>query len=223
MLRLVRRVVTGQENIREIAWAANFILSRRDLDWYLDLFPEDCISGDISPAHHMLDDNEIEQVKATLPELKIVILFRNPYDQIWSHCRMSARHVRPENRIKFYKEHIDYQLDLCSSFAELVIRWRGVFGRENVLIEYLENMIRWPELVANRIVAFVDPGAKTSNRLKPVEETPRVFAGPKVEIPEALHPIILRAARTRLKGFERIDSEMALRWHIELDELANAG
>ncbi|MEL7177279.1 MAG: sulfotransferase [Pseudomonadota bacterium] len=219
LVRISRRVLTGKKPARDLLWAANFAFAKRNLDWYKNLFPAGQVSGDLSPAYHSLSRAEIDAIAADFPDLKIVILLRNPYHQIWSHCRMSSRGKSPADRAAFFRSQIDYQLDLRRTYKSLVDDWSKAFGRDNVLVDYLENMKIDTQDVARRIISFVDPDPASHQQLQAFERDYRVFPGAQVNMPTDVHAMLLDAAQTRLDGFETIDPERADIWRTELADM----
>ncbi|WP_233494812.1 sulfotransferase domain-containing protein [Ruegeria sp. A3M17] len=221
--QIAKQVATGKEDMKRLNWALSFVTARRDLDWYLDLFPRNRISGDISPCYHMLNDDEVQHVKSQLPHLKIVILLRNPFDQLWSHCRMSTRAVKIEDEVAFYREKIDYQMDICPRYVDLVERWQKVYGPKNVIVDYLESLSSNPGEVLNRIVSFIDPPMGAVNRIAALDATPKVFKGKKMSMPDETCELLRDAALQRLEGFERINEGLARHWRSEVGQRCSVG
>lgn len=214
--QIAKQVATGKEDLKRLNWAVSFATAQRDLEWYLNLFPKNRISGDISPCYHMLDDDEVQNLKNHLPNLKIVILLRNPFEQLWSHCRMSTRAVRIDDEVAFYREKVEYQMNICRRYVDLVERWQNAYGPDNVIIDYLENLSADPAEVLSRIVSFIDPAKGAVKRIAAVDAPPRVFKGKKMFMPDETREMLRDAALQRLEGFERISEEWRRRWHSEI-------
>ena len=220
--RIIRGALKGQGRIKDLTWAARFVFGSRDINRYQSLFPQDRISGDISPAYHMLEQDEIAAIAERFPHLRIVIMLRNPYHQMWSHCRMSARGKSPEDELKFFQEQVDYQLGLCPSYLGLITRWSACFGADNVLVEYLEDMSTDTATVARRVLSFVDPAGKAATQLETMNSDYRVFAGGNLKMPAGVHDILMDASRARLTGYEAVDAGWADRWNQELHDIDTA-
>ena len=217
LMRIVSGLFVGRSTLADVGWGLRFAMRPRNLDWYLSLFPDDAISGDISPAYHMLNDEEVADIGRKLPHLKIIILLRDPYAQLWSHCRMSARHGPKGDLSAFFEDQVEYQLELCRSYSGLVRRWERVFGSENVRVEYLENFQSSLRQVVEGIVSFVDSAANLQEVIQPIDPALCVFAGEKSDVPMELRAVLGNAAITRLEGFEDISPEWAKRWRSRLN------
>ena len=64
-----------------------------DLDSYSELFAakRTLLSGDITPAYSMLNDELIERIVGYFPNLKVIFLARDPVDRAWSQLSMGVR------------------------------------------------------------------------------------------------------------------------------------
>lgn len=219
--QIAKQILKNRESTKNLIWAFNFVTATRNLEWYMGLFPSNKISGDISPAYHTLNDQEVSSIRKNFPDLKIIILLRNPFEQIWSHCRMSTRGVKIDSAVDFYRQQIDRQLKLCPRYSDLIERWRKVFGKENVIIEYLENLSANPHEVLCRLVNFVDSSEDSLDRIVSFKLTPPVFTGRKQEMPLETHDMIRSAALKRIEGFDHIDENWARRWLNEIEHLSS--
>src|SRR5204862_1649310 len=64
-----------------------------DLDGYGRLFELKgaLLSGDITPAYSMLNDEIIQRITHHFPNLKVVFMARDPVERAWSQLSMSVR------------------------------------------------------------------------------------------------------------------------------------
>ena len=62
----------------------------RDLDLYASAYAlkDGQKAGDISPSYVMLDGDVISELSRKVPELRVVLLLRDPLDRLWSHICM---------------------------------------------------------------------------------------------------------------------------------------
>ena len=67
----------------------NYLFGDYSQDWYKSLFQNavNRISGEFTPAYAALKRKDIDAIKDFLPDVKIILLLRNPIDRIWSHLR----------------------------------------------------------------------------------------------------------------------------------------
>lgn len=163
------RHVRGVKAQRDLglSWDLRYFLLPKTDRWYRGLFKEaaDRISGDISPAYAGLNDAEVARVARRFPELKIVVLLRDPMDRIWSKAKMNlvkhgghaAEALSPEAvHAVFEGAHRG-----VPSYTAFVDRWRGAFGRENVFVGYHDQLAEDPEALYTALCGFLglDPDA----------------------------------------------------------------
>lgn len=70
-----------------------FKKNERSMDWYKKLFvpKADLVSGDITPANATLDSDVIASIAQALPDLRLVLMLRDPVSRTWSHFNMQQR------------------------------------------------------------------------------------------------------------------------------------
>jgi len=86
--RLFRRSLR-QRSWETFRWSLRFSFGRVDDEWYRSLFANApvAIRGEITPSYTMLNDDDVARVQQLEPELKILLLLRNPIDRAWSQIR----------------------------------------------------------------------------------------------------------------------------------------
>jgi len=92
----------GKRDLHSLRWQAQFYFGRIDDDWYHSLFPQDenLLCGEITPAYSILPEENVAQIARSLPNLKILLLLRNPIERAWSQVRFDwTRGARSPFRI----------------------------------------------------------------------------------------------------------------------------
>lgn len=92
-MRAAMRSAVSEGLGNELRGELRFWLARRDIDWYRSLFPEsfDGLVGEITPAYSTLEDEQVAEVEALKPDLKIFFLMRNPVERAWSAAVMGMQ------------------------------------------------------------------------------------------------------------------------------------
>ena len=148
--------------------------SHLDLELYARLFAakEALLSGDITPAYSMLNDELIERIVSYFPNLKVIFLARDPVERAWSQLSMG---VRLRNISPFDAADIDEVLRnllnpgvlLRSHPSKIVARWKRYVRAELFRVYFFDDLERNPAELRRSIVKFLgaDP-EKPSGRLK---------------------------------------------------------
>jgi surface polysaccharide O-acyltransferase-like enzyme len=151
------------------------------MDWYLTHFPESLPEGDITgeaTPYYLFHPHVPQRIKHTLPDVKIIVLLRNPIERAFSHYQMMVRRgvetlsfseaIRAESgRIDVEYERMeqdeDYFSAACSQFSylkrglysEQLERWFSLFAREEILVIRSEDLQRKTEVSYNQVLQFL--------------------------------------------------------------------
>ena len=82
-----------------LSWDYNFFFRSRDIEWYKRLFcpPIGNIAGEITPAYATLHKDIVKDIYKNFPELKVILLLRNPIQRDWSIAIKSLARDRKRN------------------------------------------------------------------------------------------------------------------------------
>lgn len=145
-------------NWRRAMWDYRFIFGRRDDDWYLSLFEDarDCISGDISPQYFSRPEQQKEKIRKLLPEVKIIILLRNPIDWCWSFARMTligdqkVETIPDQVFFEFFDRYKNYYPTVAA-----INRWYLFFSPEQIYIGFYDKLSDMPSVFYQEICNFI--------------------------------------------------------------------
>jgi len=75
---------------RNLGWHMRFFAGVRTEHWYESLFRPDegQLTGDITPTYSVLPEYKVAQVAELLPNVKLILILRDPIERIWSHAAM---------------------------------------------------------------------------------------------------------------------------------------
>jgi hypothetical protein len=216
LMRVLKKVALNRASTEDLAWSFRFGFSRRDLGWYYSLFSEDHISGDISPIYHVLHREEIARIASAMPDLKIIILFRSPVRQIWSHCRMVIVGLEKQDGSDAFRRHIERLSRGRRTYLSLIEDWSCHFAGQ-IFVGYLEDMAADPARFFSDVFRFL--GAEEAERSiarDPSRLGTRSYAGIPFDVPEDVRATLADHAAMRMEGFDTIAPERTARWRAEL-------
>ena len=162
----------------------------RGMDWYRSRFPSqrhrqqmrrrgiDLIVGEASPDY-LFYPHSPGRVAADLPDVKLIVLLRNPVDRAFSHYWHQQRRGHeplsfaeaiehePERtagaleRLEADEHATSYEFHHHSylargRYAEQLERWFRWFPRDRFLIERSEDLFEDPPAVFDRVLRFLD-------------------------------------------------------------------
>jgi hypothetical protein len=146
-----------------------------DLERYGELFAckGDSKTGDITPNYCRLPDEVVAALAGRLPELRVVLLVRDPVARAWSHICMWHRQERFDEtlledaaRFRAFLEGNDHLLSI--SFAtQTAARWRKHAPRTAFRHFFLDDIAARPEQVRGEILSFLGADPAKPARFAP--------------------------------------------------------
>lgn len=116
-------------------------------EWYSYFFKngEDKIKGEITPGYSILSVKRIRAIKTLIPQVKLIIILRNPVERAWSHAimdliRLSNRKYNELNDTEFYNHFNSEGSRKRGNYIEILNNWYKVFPRERILIKFFEDI-----------------------------------------------------------------------------------
>jgi hypothetical protein len=133
-----------------------------DLHGYSRLFEPkaELLSGDITPAYSLLNDELIERIISYFPNLKVIFLARDPVERAWSQLSMDARVGSiPSFDTTNVDEVTRYLLNpavlLRSYPSKIVARWRRHVRPDLFRIYFFDDLERDPAGLRRSILRFL--------------------------------------------------------------------
>jgi len=91
-LRKMARQALARD-FRRAAWEARWTLGYYDEAWYRGLFAQGSshgATGEITPSYSILEERDVERIKALNPAMKLLFVVRDPIERAWSAIRASV-------------------------------------------------------------------------------------------------------------------------------------
>lgn len=211
-------------SLAQLRWDARFFLGRYDDDWYLSLFRSDKISGEITPAYALLDDDDVAALAGLLPQVKILYLIRNPVLRAWSTMRYHETRgaagltKREEEDIKAYlsREGIVAR----SQYADVIRRWRRFFPEDQFLVAYYDELTKAPQDLMRRVLSFL--GVHDADEVLGRLVTEGVNASGKQHLPPSIEAFLSRQYLPMLEDLaELVGSSYVKSWLVRARESAS--
>jgi hypothetical protein len=129
---------------------------RRGLDWYLAHFPasnEQRPMGEVAPTY-FASANARERIAKLLPNAKVVCVFRNPVERVFSLYRLKRAYGM--SRWAFDQAILeDPELLESGRYATHLKAWFKAMGEQQVLVAVYEDLKRDPQKYLNTITDFI--------------------------------------------------------------------
>jgi len=157
------------------------------LNWYKKHFPiiikklfyeviqKDFITGEATP-YYLYHSDVPERVLNTIPDVKIIVLLRNPVDRAYSHywqeVRKGYEKLSFEEALEKENERLALNSDIISLknefnyrhysyfsrgiYIDQLLNWSKYFSFDRFLIIQSENFFKEPQFVFNKVFRFLN-------------------------------------------------------------------
>lgn len=142
--------------------------------WYRRLFSrhiDSHVCGEITPAYSMLDSDDIARIHALNPDMKFILMLRNPIDRAWSALRFnrdrgfSDLDLTAEEDVISRLQSPDYLLR--GDYLRTLENYLAYFPAEQILVGFYDAIRADPTGLFNGVCEFlelpVDEQAKIDN------------------------------------------------------------
>ena len=166
--------------------------------------------GEITPGYSRLISKRIQFIRKIMPDVRLIILVRNPIEQQWSTARRILSRV-PEKRIDEVAESEFYSVFkgitkrtaayIPGSKAKLVINlldnWLSVYPREQLYIGYFDDIIKQPKKLLQEVFHHIGVSVDVNWDSFPYQHP--VNSNPEYPLPEKYREFLQEMHRKDIK------------------------
>jgi len=194
-----------------------------DLDRYAALFRQkgDLLAGDVTPNYSSLDEPVIDSIVARFPDIKVVILLRDPVQRVMSQIAMVHRKaitsgVRKAPELAFkklgpFKEFFfKYGFADRHSPTQSVSRWRSRLPRDQFAFFFFDDIATRPDAVRRDILTFL--GADPDKKGRHDAGFNRKASQNKLILPDEIQQFLKEYFRNELEQSALMFGEYGERW-----------
>ena len=164
----VKRPEFGKNSYFEyLLWDASYFTGKADIQWYQrlfsDRFTKGRVSGEITPAYSNLTSKTIQMILSMNPDIKFLLMVRNPVQRLWSGVVHYFTHVKKRNFSDISeKEILDYlkesQAANRSDLHSILTTWQAEVSSDQLLIQSFEDILSDPEKIIQECYEFLGVG-----------------------------------------------------------------
>lgn len=191
----------------------------RDYARYVSLFRQkgQLLSGDISPSYSRLEEDVIGEIAKHLPQLKIVLLMRDPVARAWSHISLLDRSGKLdrgvlEDKAAFRSFLEDPKNIARRSFAARVAeRWAHSAPDVEFRHFFFDDIQSKPDETRKQILHYLGANSQMENgRLPPSQN--RKAGAPKLALTDALKSILVDYFTDEIRALAQTFGGHAREW-----------
>lgn len=145
-------------------WDYYYFTGKFDSAWYKRLFhprfTKGRVCGEITPAYSNLTPETISKILDLNPDMKFILMLRNPIRRIWSGLVHHFRHVQKrsfedvsEDEMLHFLYHSAAQKR--SDLVSILETWESCVPQENLLLQPFEDIAHSPETIIKKTYEFI--------------------------------------------------------------------
>ncbi len=143
---------------------------RNNFDWYEAQFAPEAggkpklVRGEISPLYARLKGWQVRRIAEALPNLRIILILRNPIERVWSQALLELGHhrgrdIRKIGAVEFLRQIERPRNLLSSDYPRTIEVWSKAFGRAALHIDLFDRLRDDPQGFVNGVLRHI--GATT--------------------------------------------------------------
>ena len=115
------------------------------------------ITGDISPLYFPIKDEIIGLIAEYFPQLKVVMIIRDPVERAWSNIRMNYYSERAVAGFTI-EGYLSKPINRGGDYAYAITNWEKHFGPNRIQYLFYDDLARHPNKFLQQFLDFVRPG-----------------------------------------------------------------
>jgi hypothetical protein len=199
-------------NYEFIARTADIVSGRLSDEWYGNIFslaaPEQ-ICGEITPAYSILPPVGIEHIVRLMPNVKIIMILRDPIERSWSQLRMLAAEKGQSDPAALIRFAASPQVFGRSNYPQILRLWSRHFDQRQVLVVDMDEIVSHPRRVLTGICEFLETdfeGTRASQLSVPVH------VGNEMPIPREVYVFLKEQMLPLYESLKGRYPEMVGKW-----------
>jgi len=152
----------------------NFFEKNNSITNYFDLFDKTEYTIENSPKYFR-HRGMAKKISNLLPNIKIILLLRNPIDRLYSNYNMNKKFHNGINHIKDFESYVGYPNqptgylnNNINNYYSNLIEWYDFFDRNSIFIIKSEDLFENTNEITNEIFGFIGVDSYKINDTKPL-------------------------------------------------------
>ncbi len=116
--------------------------------------------GEATATYAALDPDVIREVAILNPDIKVILMIRDPIDRAWSHAkkdlvRNRARNMADISETEFKAFFTDPYQRQCARYVENCDNWAAHLKEGHLLVAFFDDIASQPETLLLRVMSFL--------------------------------------------------------------------
>ena len=173
------------------------------------------VCGEITPAYGVLPQRRIALIHRLMPDLRLILLLRNPIDRAWSQALMNlvvqtGRRHADVSDAEFVRHFESRASMLRGDYVGIIRNWSRCFPADQLLVGLYDDIADRPHELMTRIFCHLRVSTNVEWSQFPLQSI--VFAGPTIPLPQRLRTHLQRLYAKKIEQCAALLDERILRW-----------
>jgi len=147
------------------------------------------VRGEATASYATLDRDVIREITLLNPDIRVILMIRNPIDRAWSHAkkdlvRNRKRKMADVSEDEFKAFFTDPYQRQCARYVENCDNWAAHLKDGHLLVAFFDDIAAHPEELLRRVMSFLG----VTNDMRYIDRAVRDAVNPTApsEVPEHL-------------------------------------
>jgi len=206
----------------------------KGLSWYSRQFKAagTRVRGEISPNYAITSIDQIKLMHAFVPDIRLILLIRDPVDQTWSAARRSFQRLYPddphldaipeEEWFAFFDNYPDYKAKELkryvpdepgfkhAHYSRIIDRWTTIFDPEQLYLGFFDDVHNDPKSLLTEVCDHI--GVRAGFEWNQVAIDKKINKNPSKEIPARFVHYLEDLYKDELDRLERVWPDRVAVW-----------
>ncbi|MBN1953987.1 MAG: sulfotransferase [Anaerolineae bacterium] len=208
-----------------VRWTLRYYLGRYDDCWYRSLFVagEGKVKGEITPSYSILEETDVAHIADLFPDLKVILILRNPIERAWSHVRFAWTKARFDviddlERVEGFIDAPDQSLR--SDYVRTIGIWTRCFSPQQLHIGFYDHVLQRPRQLILDILQFLGVDGARLPDSEMLRRRVNVSRG--MEIPPEIQVYLAQKYHPQLEQLSDLVGGCAVNWLQAAGEILQA-
>jgi len=205
----------------------------RDISWYLSFFYDKPIPyflktinawreykeiykprirGEGSASYAALDKEIIREIVTINPEIKVILMIRNPIERTWSHAKYNLITMKRKTISDYSdKDFEDYfsrpYTKIAGLYTEMIQKWASLLQKDNLFVGLFDDIRISPKELLLRIYKFI--GVDSDPKYIRHDSNAKINKSESIDIPQKYNKMLGEIFADELK---RLKENYGLSW-----------
>jgi hypothetical protein len=193
------RAVRGRSRSLNL-WMFNYLLGKRNEDWYAKLFHQaqlkGRIAGEITPSYATLNEQMFQRIRRLNRNVRLVFIMRDPVDRLWSAVTNYASKNEPVRGPLALEKALARARTAAfaarSAYTDTIARLEAVFPASQLHLCFYDDLRERPETLVAHILSFL--GANPN-------EAKNILLSSKINSSAGMSPMPVEFQREMAKAY----------------------